>query len=186
MSVYYIVGVGMTKFGRHSDRTLSQMTQCALDIALDDAQCQLESLQSVFYSGSTNGYLQGQEFVSGQIILNSAGLQGVPVVNVENGCASGGTAFNLALQSVKSGSCDIALAIGAEKMNIADRAKMFAVFDGAWDVGNSTGNRQRLIELGEGPPVVVRRGQEFSQYGTDPSRFDVVGRMYRAGVRVEF
>ena len=62
------------------------------------------------------------------------GIEGVPVFTVENACATGSSAFNLATLALRAGSCDIALAVGAEKMNIPDKAKMFSAFDGGWDV----------------------------------------------------
>ena len=63
-------------------------------------------------------------------------VRGIPVFSVENACASGSSAFNLAVQAIQAGTCDIALAVGAEKMNVPDKAKMFAVFDGGWDVSH--------------------------------------------------
>ncbi|RZI96806.1 MAG: thiolase family protein, partial [Haliea sp.] len=73
---------------------------------------------------------------------------------VENACASGSSAFHLAVQALRAGSCDIALAVGAEKMNVPDKAKMFAVFDSGWDVQTLEANKAALLELGHGiePP----------------------------------
>lgn len=53
--------------------------------------------------------------------LLHVGIEGIPVYNVENACASGSSAFNLAVQSLKAGTTDVALALGAEKMNIPDK-----------------------------------------------------------------
>ncbi|MCI2282072.1 hypothetical protein L3081_00010 [Colwellia sp. MSW7] len=63
--------------------------------------------------------------------------------NVENGCTGGSSGF-LAVQMLKAGSCDVALAIGA-KMNITDKARMFSVFDGAWDLSEPDANLARLL-----------------------------------------
>jgi acetyl-CoA acetyltransferase len=59
------------------------------------------------------------------------------------------------VQAVKSGECDIVLALAAEKMNVADRALMFSVFDGAWDVATVEQNKATLLSLGAGvePPA---------------------------------
>lgn len=81
------------------------------------------------------------------------GIEGVPVVNVENACASGSTAFNLASNMIKAGACDIALAVGFEKMIVEDKTKMFGVFDGGWDVENVDATRDGLLALGEGVEV---------------------------------
>jgi acetyl-CoA acetyltransferase len=72
---------------------------------------------------------------------------------VENACASGSSAFNLALQSLRAGTADVALALGAEKMNIPDKAKAFAIFEGGWDVSRAEENYQTLVKMGEGVEV---------------------------------
>lgn len=134
MSNIYIVGVGITPFGRHLDRSIDSLTGEAINAALQDAGCDKSDLQTAFYSGITQGDLQGQNMIPGQIILRKNGIHTIPIFNVENACGSGSTGFHLAVQMLKTGTCDVALAIGAEKMNIADKMKMFSIFDGAWDV----------------------------------------------------
>ena len=65
-------------------------------------------------------------------------------------CASGSSAFSLAVQSLKAGTTDVALALGAEKMNIADKMKAFAIFEGGWDVSRAEENYETLVKMGEG------------------------------------
>lgn len=158
MSNIYVVGVGMTPFGRHIEQSLETLAGEAIDVALKDAGCGKADIQTAFYSGTTHGHLQGQSFVPGQILLSKNGIQGIPVFNIENACASGTSAFHLAAQMLKAGSCDVALAVGAEKMNIADKAKMFSVFDGGWDVTDPEQNTEILLKLGEG--VEIPEGSE--------------------------
>lgn len=150
MSEVFIVGVGMTRFGRHLERTLEDLAGEALKAALEDAGCGRDDLGTAFYSGPTNGYLQGQHFIPGQVVLNKIGVEGIPVFNVENACASGSSGFHLAVQAIKAGSCDVALALGAEKMNIADKARMFSVFDAGWDVTDPEQNLKTLLKPAEG------------------------------------
>lgn len=150
MDNIYIVGVGMTAFGRHLERSLEQLAGEALDKALADAQCSHADLGVAFYSGTTNGHLQGQNMIPGQTVLGKIGVEGIPVYNIENACASGASGFNLAVQSLLTGSCDVALAIGAEKMNIADKGRMFSVFDSAWDVADPQQNMENLLKIQEG------------------------------------
>ena len=88
----------------------------------------------------TNGPLQGQIAIPGQVVLSKAGIEGIPIYNVENACASGSTGLHLAVQSLKSGACDIALALGVEKMNIADKAKAFGIFEAGWDISRAEEN----------------------------------------------
>ena len=146
----YVCGVGMTPFGRHADTSLKELTRSAVSRALSDAGCKLPDVEVAYYTGSTNGYMQGQNFVPGQIALRGMGFEGIPMFNVENACASGSSAFNLAVQALRAGDQDIALAVGAEKMYIEDKTRMFGVFDSGWDVETPEQNRQNLLALGEG------------------------------------
>ncbi len=158
MSDIVVAGVGMTRFGRHPERPLEDLAREALRAALADAGCDVRDVQTAFYSGVTNGQLQGQFAIPGQVVLSKIGIEGVPVFNVENACASGSSAFHLAVQSVRAGACDVALALGAEKMNVPDKAKMFAVFEGGWDVARAERNKETLLALGDG--VAVPPGSE--------------------------
>jgi len=158
MNDIYVVGVGMTPFGRLLDRSVYDMVDEAVGLALKDAGATTADVGSVYYSTMTNGMLQGQTGIPGPIAMRRIGIEGVPVFSVENACASGSSAFNLATLALRAGQCDIALAVGAEKMNIPDKAKMFAVFDGGWDVSTVEQNKQTLLAMGEGivpPPGTV-------------------------------
>jgi acetyl-CoA acyltransferase len=62
----------------------------------------------------------------GQHVLTQAGIFGVPVINVENACSSGSTALRGAYLEVASGNCDVALALGVEKLFCGDTARSAA------------------------------------------------------------
>jgi acetyl-CoA acetyltransferase len=162
----YIAGIGMTVFGRHPERTLDDLAGEALRIALADAGATTLDLEAAFYSGMTNGSLQGQIAIPGQVIFSKIGIEGVPVFNVENACASGSSAIHLAAQYIRSGACDVALAIGAEKMNIPDKAKAFAIFDAGWDVSQVERNFELLMKLGDGvvPPPGSESTRPYSRF----------------------
>ncbi|WP_011296138.1 thiolase family protein [Cupriavidus necator] len=166
MSNIYIVGIAMTVFGRHIERSLDDLAGEALRGALQDAGCHAGAIGAAFYSGVTNGHLQGQISIPGQVVFSKIGLEGIPVFNVENACASGSTAVHLAVQSLKVGACDVALAIGAEKMNVPDKAKSFALFDGGWDVSRVEENFANLVKLGEGvaPPPGSESDRPYSRF----------------------
>jgi acetyl-CoA acetyltransferase len=153
MSDIYIVGIAMTVFGRHLERNLDDLAREALKGALKDADCTTADLGAAFYAGMTNGPLQGQISIPGQVVFSKIGVDGIPIYNVENACASGSSAFNLAVQSLKAGTTDVALALGAEKMNIPDKAKAFSIFEGGWDVSRAEENYQMLVKMGEGVEV---------------------------------
>jgi len=158
MSTVYIAGIAMTVFGRHLERSLDDLAREALDGALQDAGCRTEDLGIAFYAGMTNGPLQGQIAIPGQVVLSKVGIEGIPIYNIENACASGSAAFNLAVQSLKAGTTDVALAIGAEKMNIADKLKALSIFEAGWDISRAEQNYQTLVQMGEG--VDVPEGSE--------------------------
>ncbi|HSQ69719.1 MAG TPA: thiolase family protein [Steroidobacteraceae bacterium] len=166
MSNIYVAGIAMTVFGRHTERSLENLAGEALVRALADAGCTARQLDIAYYSGMTNGLLQGQIAIPGQVIFSKIGIEGIPVHNVENACASGSSAFNLAVQSLKAGTADVALVIGAEKMNIPDKAKAFAIFEGGWDVSRAEENAATLLEMGEGviPPPGSESDKPFSKF----------------------
>ena len=63
--------------------------------------------------------------------------------------------MNLAINYIRSGSADVALAVGVDKMVSPDKELMFGIFDGAWDVHDTEAGRARLLSLGSAiePPV---------------------------------
>ena len=158
MQDIFVVGVGMTQFGRLTDRSFYDMVGEAVGLALGDAGCTPADIGSAYVATVTAGLLQGQTCIPGPIAMRRCGIEGVPVFSVENACASGSSAMNLAIQALRAGVCDIALAAGVEKMNVPDKAKMFAVFDGGWDVSTVEENKATLLALGAGvvpPPGTV-------------------------------
>lgn len=145
----WIAGVGMTPFAVHPDLTGHDLARWAVREALADAgDAAVEDIEIAFYGNITDGALQGQHTIPGQIALRGMQLQTVPVHNVENACATGSTALNLAAMAIRAGEADIALAVGAEKMNIGDRARSMALFDSGYDVSNPDALIKALEELG--------------------------------------
>lgn len=166
MTRIYIAGVGMTPFGRHLDKSIHDLSTAATVLALQDADAAPSAIEAVYFASATNGALQGQHSIPGPIAARRAGLSGVPVFSVENACASGSSAFNLAVTAIKAGEADIALALGAEKMNIADKARMFAVFESGWDVETVEANKATLLALGAGmePPAGTTSDKPYSVF----------------------
>ena len=166
MSSVYIAGIAMTVFGRHPERSLHDLAGEALQGALKDAGCQISDLGIAYYAGMTNGPLQGQIAIPGQVVFSKIGISEIPVYNIENACASGSSAFNLAVQSLKAGTTDVALAIGAEKMNIPDKMKAFSIFEAGWDVSRAEENYATLVRMGEGitPPPGSESDKPYSKF----------------------
>jgi acetyl-CoA acetyltransferase len=101
-----------------------------VDGAINDAGCSKQDVGTAFYAGMTNGPLQGQFAIPGQVVFSKLGIEGIPGLQHRE-CLRGGqsSAFNLAVQSLKAGSTDVALALGAEKMNVADKLSVPSLFE---------------------------------------------------------
>ena len=107
----WIIGTSMTKFGRFPDQDLLDLAATAtLDALADSGQSManvgLLALGNVYEANSHNG----------QRLQKQIGQTGIPVYNVVNACATGATAVRVAMMGIKSGECDVALAVGVEKM----------------------------------------------------------------------
>lgn len=111
MEQVYVVGVGMTPFIKPAGGvSYVDLGVAALGDALCDATVAYDAIQQVYA-----GYVYGDS-TSGQAVAYKAGLTGVPVINVNNNCATGSTALFLARQAIASGAADCVLAIGFEQM----------------------------------------------------------------------
>ncbi|HXJ33808.1 MAG TPA: lipid-transfer protein [Candidatus Eisenbacteria bacterium] len=109
----FVVGVGMTDFVKPSSRPewdYPDMVRDAGTQALGDAGVAYADVQHV-----AAGYCFG-DTTAGQRAVYELGHTGVPVVNVNNACATGSTALMVARNAVAAGMADCALAIGFEKM----------------------------------------------------------------------
>jgi acetyl-CoA acetyltransferase len=129
-----IAGVGMTRFGKHLDEGLKALGAEAVRAALADAGIEAEELEAAFVGNAAAGLVTGQESIRGQVILRGMGIGRIPVVNVENACASASTALHQACAMVSAGYYDTVLALGVEKLFHPDKRRSFAAFSGAVDV----------------------------------------------------
>lgn len=130
----YVVGTGMTRFAKHPDRGVRSLSEEAVSQALADASLSADDVGMVFFSNATSGLVTGQEMIRGQSALRHTGLLGKPIINTENACASATTAVYLAWMAIAGGACDVALAVGAEKMTHPDKARTFAALGAARDL----------------------------------------------------
>ncbi|RIJ32730.1 thiolase family protein [Henriciella mobilis] len=114
MRSVYVAGVGSTTFGKHLDRSLRNLGAEAVSKALADAGIDRKDVQAG-YCGNALGAMLQEETGVGQHVLWEAGLSGLPIVNVENACASGSTALHLGWQGVASGLYDAVIVFGVDK-----------------------------------------------------------------------
>jgi acetyl-CoA acetyltransferase len=129
-----VAGVGMTRFTKHPDKGLKELGREAIEKAVADAGLTLADLQAAYVGNCAAGLVTGQESVRGQVILHPMGIGKIPIINVENACASGSTALLQACVMVSTGICDTVLALGVEKLTHPDKMKSFAAFAGAMDI----------------------------------------------------
>jgi acetyl-CoA acetyltransferase len=107
-----IVGIGIHPFGRWGDKTATEMGVDAVRAALTDAGVGPgeRSFQAAFCGTAYGGVAAGHK------VLGALALTGIPIVDVEAGCASGGAALMLAAGAIRAGQYDSVLVFGIEKM----------------------------------------------------------------------
>lgn len=155
MDNVYVIGIGMIKFGKYADKTVKSMAHEAINLALKDAGLKKEQLQAAFVSNSYWGMFSNQHSIKGQVILRGMGIQSIPVVNVENACAGGSTAFHLAYTGIKAGLYEIALAIGSEKISNPDKFLSLQAYATSMDVEDMENNMKTFIKLSEEFNIVI-------------------------------
>jgi acetyl-CoA acetyltransferase len=108
----WILGIHMTKFGKHPDEDTVDLAAEAVTGALSDGGVTMKDMGVI---GAGN--LMGGPMPIGQMLQKQLGQTGIPVYNVANACATGATALRVAAMAVKAGECDMGLAFGVEKLS---------------------------------------------------------------------
>ncbi|MGA9277667.1 thiolase C-terminal domain-containing protein [Ilumatobacter sp.] len=106
----FILGINMTKFGKHFDKDVVDLGAEAMMAALADGGVTMGDMGIL-----AAGNLMGSGGV-GQQLQKQVGQTGIPVYNVSNACATGATALRTAIMAIKAGECDMGLAVGVEKL----------------------------------------------------------------------
>lgn len=187
MDKVYIVGAGMIRFAKHGDKSVKQMAAEALASLLEDAPKGKDDIEAVFFGNSAwgmevdpeRGMPVGQHCIRGEVALLGAGIQGVPIMNVENACASGSNAVHAAWMSIRAGVYDLVMAMGAEKLYYPEHKKR--TFDGFLS-GTDVEVTAKLIEMmkaqakkkaeevakksGQAPPKEKQRSSFMDIYAT--------------------
>lgn len=139
----------MTRFSKYPDKSIKDLTKAALDRVIADAGVKLSDIESAWFSNSGWGFSFGQDCIRGEVALRPAGLQGLPITNVENACAGGSTALHHAWLEVASGQYECVLSIGAEKGYLEDKEKMFKGFSAGFDVENAEAHIKTLQAIAD-------------------------------------
>src|SRR5215467_6100317 len=108
----WILGIHMTKFGKHPDKDSVDLAAEAALGALADGGVKMKDM-GVLAAGNLMG-IAGLGI--GQQLQKQVGQTGIPVYNVANACATGATALRTAIMAVKAGEADYGLAVGVEKL----------------------------------------------------------------------
>jgi len=109
-SAVEIAGVGIHPFGRFPDATVTEIAAVAVRSALREAGIERGGFQAAFCGQAYAGVAAAHK------VLGALGMTGMPIVDVEAGCASGGAALMLGAASIRSGQYDTVLVFGMEKM----------------------------------------------------------------------
>jgi acetyl-CoA acyltransferase len=102
-----IVGAGLSKFGRQPEKSGRDLALDAIHAALGDAGLEWADVQVAFGGSDGSGLAD--------TLVADLGLTGIPFTNVKNGCATGGSALMSAVNAIRSGAAEIALAVGFDK-----------------------------------------------------------------------
>jgi len=105
-----VLGVGMHPFGKWPDSSNADMSLVAGMEALNDSGLTFPDIQAAYV-----GYILGWT-MSGVRVMKEFGLTGIPIQHVENASATGSAAFREACLAVESGRCEVAMALGFDKM----------------------------------------------------------------------
>jgi acetyl-CoA acetyltransferase len=157
----WLLGVAMSRFGRHPDTGLAELgAGTALD-ALRDAGVTMSDVGLL----AAGNQMEASTRI-GQRVQRHLGQTGIPVHNEINACATGATALRTAVMAVRAGECDIALAVGVEKIA------------GAGLLGGAQTVEARPVWEPQGPFGAVTPTE--GHLGTDsmPGMFSMIGTEY--------
>jgi acetyl-CoA C-acetyltransferase len=155
-----IVGMGCTKFGEHWDRSAESLVLEAFEEALADAGIEKKDIDAAWLSTCFDEVNVGKSAIPLAAALK---LPYLPVTRVENFCASGTEAIRAACYAVASGSCDVALAVGVEKLKDIG-------YGGLPDFSQLRGIYNRLIFPNQTAPgqFAMLATKYFDRYGLSP------------------
>lgn len=131
MKDVYIVGVGMTPFGKHPQQSLRDLGREACRLAIQDADIMPREIEAAYCGNALGPVIQGETGV-GQNVLWEVGINRIPIVNVENACASGSTALREGWMAVAGGFYDFVIVAGVEKA-VMPKGTMLKVGSGEFE-----------------------------------------------------
>ncbi|MGI9071027.1 MAG: thiolase domain-containing protein [Bryobacteraceae bacterium] len=128
-----VIGIGKTAFGAFPDRDLRSLAVEAIGHSLADANLSPAAVEA-FYLGNFAGPLfVGQNHLA-PYVGTAAGFETIPCTRIEDACASSGSAFFHAWQSVTAGIYDVVVVAGVEKMTSQTTPRVTEILAGAGDM----------------------------------------------------
>jgi benzoylsuccinyl-CoA thiolase BbsB subunit len=106
------MGAAMTRIGRYPEMSFQNLGWGPVKQAIEEAGLTRDDIQAVYCGSAYGGRLAGQR------VLRPLGMTGIPIVNCENACSSGATAFREAYFAVAHGIYDRVLVIGIDKLSM--------------------------------------------------------------------
>ncbi len=144
-----VIGVGMSRFGKQPEISIADLAQAPILDALEDAGVSCKQIQAAYCGSVFGGSCLGQK------VLKGIGISTIPILNVENACSSGSSAFREAWLGIASGMYDVALAFGADKLT--------ALGGGAYPLSDDIEADQGVLM----PAVYAMRARRhMMEYGT--------------------
>jgi len=105
-----VIGIGQSTFGKFPQKTATELGREAVLAAIKDAGVKPKDIQVAYTARLYDCW------VTGQCILSDVGIHGIEMINVENACAGGATAFRGVWKEIADGRYDMGIAIGVESM----------------------------------------------------------------------
>ena len=155
-----IIGMGCTSFGEHFEQSAESLMVDAFHEALEDASIDRKDIDAAWFSSCFDEVNVGKSAIP---LAGALKLPYIPVTRVENFCASGTEALRAASYAVASGACDMALALGVEKLKdigyggLPDFSQLRGVF-----------NRQIFPNMTAPGMFAMMATRYFDRYGLDP------------------
>ncbi len=161
-----VAGGAVGTFGRFVERSLREIAVPVIKEALTTAGVDAGDVQAAFVGNAFGGAIVEQESILAQVLLQPAGLSGIPMQTVKNACSSGSSAIHLAWSAVAYQQYDCVLVLGAEKLTHADKRKSFAALATATDHPSVDENRSVFMDVN-----AERARRYMGTYGATPRHF---------------
>ena len=128
-----VIGIGKTAFGAFADRDLRSLAVEAVENAMRDAAVAPKQVEAFYLGNFAGPSFVGQNHLAPYVGM-AAGFEGIPCTRFEDACASSGSAFFHAWQSVAAGIYDVVVAAGVEKMTSQSTPRVAEILAGAGDM----------------------------------------------------